>query len=272
MAGETPARPETSTPQVQSTRSIPSAEIPPVNQESEELYLSPHTLLTNTQSLGPLIYVDTRLEEEFNRTHLPGAINIQRHALKVSDYLKPYTVILLDKTGCDPMLGETCRNLRRLGYQQVKILKGGLNYWQSHAGAMVGLLIDQSQLSLLSPREWVTVRQATQWTILQLAGSSDEKLPDPFSAAIPIPAQDQNTEAIFKHLPTNPTTIYEILVINETGDYPDWLQRWQRPEFLNLFLLEGGLQAYRRFETNQTATETRIIQTIPAEKSCATCP
>ncbi len=76
--------------------------------------------------------IDVRSKDEYDKFHLPGAINIP-----LSDILSPDNEYVLDqdvKMNIFYSNGATKANeawmvLRQLGYENIYVLQGGLNYW-----------------------------------------------------------------------------------------------------------------------------------------------
>jgi rhodanese-related sulfurtransferase len=84
---------------------------------------------------GGVVFLDCREDKEFKSGHIPGAIHISRGLLefqidkKIPD--KNATVVMYCKTGGRASLA--CCSIQRMGYKNVKNLKGGWQAW-SKAG------------------------------------------------------------------------------------------------------------------------------------------
>jgi len=78
-------------------------------------------------------FVDVRAEADFRKGHLPGALNVTMSALAQKnrrlERAKEKPVIVYCQTGISA--GRAARTLKKLGYQQVFILKGGVDSWQA---------------------------------------------------------------------------------------------------------------------------------------------
>jgi rhodanese-related sulfurtransferase len=84
---------------------------------------------------GGVVFLDCREPKEYKSGHIPGAINIPRGLLefqidkKIPD--KNAAVVIYCKSGGRASLG--CCSIQRMGYKNVKNLKGGWQAW-SKAG------------------------------------------------------------------------------------------------------------------------------------------
>ncbi len=88
--------------------------------------------LVNIRKKHKIRLVDVREKDEFKSGHIPGAINIplsQKQLLKTksSEWNKDEPVYLYCQSGSRS--GMAARQLRKLGFQQVSHLKGGLLRW-----------------------------------------------------------------------------------------------------------------------------------------------
>lgn len=87
---------------------------------------------TRLMNQGPTVVVDVRDEKEYAAGHLPRARHIPLKELdkRVAELakFKEKPVIVTCRTG--PRAGAACRALKRAGFSNVYLLKGGVNAWQ----------------------------------------------------------------------------------------------------------------------------------------------
>ena len=80
-----------------------------------------------------VVWVDPRSKEEFDRAHIPGAVNIPFAGPFEQDARKELhnaTVIFVYGTSVQDVLGVAAsKRLIELGYSEVYTLKGGLRQW-----------------------------------------------------------------------------------------------------------------------------------------------
>jgi rhodanese-related sulfurtransferase len=78
--------------------------------------------------------VDTRLGSQFDKEHLPGAVNIEWRQIVSRHHEIPHDqpVVLYCDTGL--LSSKAQFVLRLLGRDNVKVLFGGLNEWKMHQG------------------------------------------------------------------------------------------------------------------------------------------
>jgi len=96
-------------------------------------YFSPDEVAQMMVSKDPsLVLIDVRSEDEYEKFHLPGAINIPLSSLledQWKDYIHQdlrYNVFYSNGT---VKANEAWMLSRQLGYQNNYVLQGGLNYW-----------------------------------------------------------------------------------------------------------------------------------------------
>ena len=73
------------------------------------------------------IIVDVRTSEEFEREHIPNAINIPLGEIDTIDYDKNTTLLVYCQTGVRS--GEAVKKLSEMGYTSLYNLDGGLLNW-----------------------------------------------------------------------------------------------------------------------------------------------
>jgi len=89
-----------------------------------------------------VVWVDPRSEAEFDRAHIPGAINIPFAGPFEEDAraeLRGATIIFVYGTSVQDVLGVAAsKRLIELGYGDVYTLKGGLRQWARDGNAVDG--------------------------------------------------------------------------------------------------------------------------------------
>ncbi len=95
----------------------------------QEVAPSQATILINREDA---IVLDTRSQDEFKSGHIAGALNILPSDIKAGNFAsiensKTTPIIVVCKTG---QAGQSSANdLHKAGFEQVKLLKNGLNSW-----------------------------------------------------------------------------------------------------------------------------------------------
>ncbi|MGE5094321.1 MAG: rhodanese-like domain-containing protein [Betaproteobacteria bacterium] len=87
---------------------------------------------TRLMNQGTTVVIDVRDEKEYAAGHLPRARHIplkdlDKRIAELAKY-KEKPVIVTCRTG--PRAGSACRALKRAGFSNVYLLKGGVNAWQ----------------------------------------------------------------------------------------------------------------------------------------------
>ena len=84
--------------------------------------------------LAGFFMVDTRMRRQFDKDHLPGAVNIEWREIVSREAEIPTNkaVLLYCDTGL--LSSKAYFALRLLGHDNMKVLFGGLNEWKMHQG------------------------------------------------------------------------------------------------------------------------------------------
>jgi rhodanese-related sulfurtransferase len=89
--------------------------------------------------LEAFFIVDTRREDQFAKEHLPRAVNIEWRQIVSRDRELPreQTIVLYCDTGL--LSSKAQFAMRLLGWDNVKVLFGGMNEWKMQQGLGVGV-------------------------------------------------------------------------------------------------------------------------------------
>ncbi len=111
--------------------------------------------------------VDVRQALDFQSFHLDGALNLSSAELHSKPYWKKKNLVLLGNGKAERELYGECRYLKQLGYQQVKVLRGGMPIWLAQQLAVQGAAPAAAQLQRLSVEEfWSESRNIDNFILL----------------------------------------------------------------------------------------------------------
>lgn len=131
------------------------------------------------------LLADLRLAADFQTFRIEGALNLSASELRSKPYWRRKTVVLVGNGKAERELYSECARLKRSGYQQVRVLRGGMPMWLAQGGAVAGHTPSVPQLMRLSAAEfWLesqnphnVVLVATEQHALQRQLSRSEVLP-----------------------------------------------------------------------------------------------
>jgi rhodanese-related sulfurtransferase len=99
------------------------------------------------------IVVDTRPVEEYEGYHLDNSVNISIVELRSKPYWRKKMVVLLGSGKADRELYIACAMLKKQGYKNVQVLRGGVAVWVAARQLMAGNVPRARQLSRLNAAE-----------------------------------------------------------------------------------------------------------------------
>lgn len=85
------------------------------------------------------LIVDVRSREDFDASHIPGAVSLPLANIRAGQRLlsKATHLVVYAKDFSSPLSSAAAKKLVILGYQNVYDFRGGLRVWQDEAGAVV---------------------------------------------------------------------------------------------------------------------------------------
>ena len=216
--------------------------------------------------------IDIRKNQEFNKVHIPGSINIPLHFIKSKRYLKKKTIIIIDKGFFYRQIIEECKKLKSQNFD-VRILNGGLNTWLVKNLPIKGSVFSQEEFFLIDPRK---VYQEQSIHPILFVDSSEKKAPSKnlktiFSNIISLDTKPQQSfEEIVKFNKLNP--FGSILVFNNFGeDYNELWNQMLSKGITNLFFLKGGLNAYGKYLNNLKIAKAPKNERLKTIQKCRDC-
>ena len=248
--------------------------VEPVSRDSSCI-LTPQSLLKIRKNGDNAVLIDIRSNENFQKVRIPGSINIPLYALKTKDFLKSKLLVLINEGDGYQMLERECEKLKKLGFQSIYILYGGLNYWNDVDGSLEGDFFAIESISDIEPAGYFVDRNYDDWLVIDVSKSEGKMAGNIIPGRKTIP-YSKNNEFFLSNIEKvisahdNPLLKY-ILIVNEDGRGYGQLKQIIKNDkkIKNVFFLIGGLAEYKTFLQNQTAAGNQRKKTI---KKCNTCP
>lgn len=207
---------------------------------------------------GDLLLVDTRHPGDFEQYRLPGALNIPLSFVKTKAFLKQKSFVLVNEGRSSSALETACKELRAAGFKHAAVLRAGLVGWRGAKGAIDGDLLAQRNLTRLRPVELAEEAGYDDWVVLSVATTPAVELKRFLPQAIPLTAKDDGLlagaakSALAKH--SRKGIEPKVLIVDEDGSRAERIEVALQGKLAQpVFVLEGGLAAYRRFWTEQAA-------------------
>ena len=80
------------------------------------------------------VLVDVRSLDQFKKVRIPGSLNLPLFAIKTKGLLRSRRLVLVGKGDGDGALGAEAAALKALGFEEVKVLRGGIGAWELAGG------------------------------------------------------------------------------------------------------------------------------------------
>lgn len=224
----------------------------------------PYVEVKEKQASGRLMLVDVRKPADYAQLRIPGSVNISSTALKTKAYLKQRAIVLVDAGYARRRLESLCGQLRAQGFSDVTALDGGLNAWIERGGAVSGNPLARMALSRLSARAFMAERGNPRWLVVDQNGvplrTSTEPFAPPVTAwnlagsAFAAPDSGSADQALQRMTKLADSRVskgagepYFLVVSADGSGYEMLAARLRGASLHQVYFLDGGLAAYRRF-------------------------
>ena len=94
--------------------------------------ISPQDAATKLNS-GEAIVVDVRNKDEWDKEHIPGATHISRGTIEldIEEEVPDHNAMVICHCGGGGRSALAAKNLKRMGYKNVRSMAGGLRAWKA---------------------------------------------------------------------------------------------------------------------------------------------
>ncbi|MFT7222636.1 MAG: rhodanese-related sulfurtransferase [Cellvibrionaceae bacterium] len=216
-------------------------------------------------------WIDVRPEQDFANVHINGSINLPPHIIKTKNYLKQRPLLILDHGASYRRLLRLCSELKQAGFEQVNILKGGIN-----AAVASGQSVHGSRhaavLTAINPK--MAMEEFYLGGIIFVAGDeNDQQLLAEKKLPIQLVRQRASEDDFFAQLEKIhgqsdvPSVLQKSIIVVSTTGHQHYGVLDHNKLSSRVYFLEGGVQALLNFlETTAWSNFNRM--TIPNRFSC----
>jgi hypothetical protein len=192
--------------------------------------------------------VDVRQKKDYERLHIPGALNIPLYALKTKTYLRPWPLVLVNE-GCRYTdLVDECRRLRERGFNAF-ILDGGLPAWKRRGGVMIGDLLALQAMKTVSPRIFLREKDYLTTLVVDVSpirSQASSRLM-PYAEHLPMLNHNGDSTAGFKKLIPPNQPFQSIIIVDANGEHYATAMHFINRQGIEAFRLQGGVTGYRNY-------------------------
>lgn len=222
----------------------------------------------------PATFVDVRSPFAFAAVHMPSSLNISPSSLKTKSFLKAKNVVLVDEGFGSEELERTCRDLRDSGFGAVSILYGGLNAWVHEGGELVGDAEAKKRIDRMPAGVLDGALGYDDWLIVDSSRPVDVMAAGVVAQRIFVPwtASDAECPASLGQLLTEKRGQASVLVVTRNGEDAEQVVARLRSAHANVFVLDGGMDAYVEQLRQRTITSVTRTQTLTGSAPTPSSP
>ena len=197
--------------------------------------------------------VDIRDSNAHARLSLRGALNLPLSSLRHRDFLKPQAIVLVDEGKSPSMLMRACAELRTRGFQDVRVLTGGLRTMHAYGAPLDADARSIQGLYQLTPSEFDSETGRPGW--LNVGAGIDEvtsrkddiTLHESLSTGPGAKPLSTQLHLMLEKYPGN-----VLIVIGASDSFPrEPVETLSAAEKARVVTLVGGLPARERYQARQ---------------------
>jgi len=208
---------------------------------------------------GRPIWVDVRAASEMRGVRIAGALQIPLSDLAGKSFLKGAPVVLIGSGFDDADLARACAELKRSGFVQTRLLRGGVRAW-SAAGEPLAVTGMAQALDVLSPGEFHRHASSAPWLVIGIDVRADDDLPSTLATLRPVEANASAARVVaavvqaraeITNMPVAIRPNAVVIVASDGSSGAKWYEALRREHLPDVLFLEGGLTGYQRFLREQ---------------------
>lgn len=238
------------------------------------------------------VLIDLRRPTEFAELRIPGALNIPPHQIKTKGFLRNKHLLLVDAGYRYGSAERTAAELEAAGFEEVRIIEGGLNAWHAAGGELLGPA-PPSRLRTVAPAELAAEARFAHWRVVMLGAAPVDPAAPPAaasSAALPATTVSESVAHLLdapaarlgddapERLPalaaalstTADGDLAPLILLVDTAGHgaAGLLAQLGNDAPWNLFVLDGGLNAWQVQARKLAAMQARRLAPPPRLGAC----
>ncbi|MDH5327837.1 MAG: rhodanese-like domain-containing protein [Gammaproteobacteria bacterium] len=137
----------------------------PLVQAADDCLMSVDSYRAQSKKSAYLI-IDTRSKLDYKKYWISGSVNFSSYTIKTKNYLRDKKLVLVNDGKNEESLVNLCQSLRKLQFNDIHVLKGGLPAWRKSFGDMEGDRVAQLELNTVSEKELYAIRNDPNWKLV----------------------------------------------------------------------------------------------------------
>ena len=205
---------------------------------------------------GDLLLIDVRNADAFEQYRIPGSLNAPLPFVKTKAFLKTRAFALVNEGRQTAELEAACQALRGEGFANATVLQGGLGAWRKAKGELEGDVLAQRDLNRMRSIEFAEEGNYADWLVVSVAGTSMKEVQALLPRAVVMKRSDDaalanSLKAVVVKRARKGVDL-KVLIVDDDGSRYDRIEKVVSGALSqNVYFLEGGLAAYRKFWSEQ---------------------
>jgi rhodanese-related sulfurtransferase len=217
--------------------------------------------------------VDVRSKAEYASHRIPGAINIPLFAVKQKSFLRHRAVVLLNEGRSHVELLSACKALMADGFDNVRVLDGGIHSWITMSGPVDGNKTALAHHRVITSPEFVSALSERQWVVILLDGLNKSTFVSLAGHKVIEYSGDLDQLAgildnAFKNNEQGGTRNAVLLANRQGNNYQTITALLKEHAVAHTFLLAGGIEAYQGYLSQHLAMRTKMLRSPEPVRRC----
>lgn len=218
---------------------------------------------------GPVLLVDTRQADAFEKAPLTGALNLPLFELKTKAFLQGQNVVVLLDSWRSGTVAESCAALKEAGIK-ARFLDGGLSAYLQRHGWLPGELSAQLATRQTSPAAAFAEARFGGWTLVDLSGKAGEQQLAPYFPQRWVPAQGKAASSLRQQLQARlktPAQPRRFVIVPAPGTNTAAVDQALAGLEASYTFLDGGVKGFGQFLQSQQA-QLDYVANPPKKSLC----
>jgi len=216
-------------------------------------------------------WIDVRAAADSRAAPIPGALAIPLVELRSKSFLQRSPIVLIGSGRDDADLARACGELRGAGFQQVKLLRGGIRAWVSARRPVMANGDALQNLDLIAAGEFHRQAGGAPWLVIGIDLVPAGALPAAMASLQPIDTGDHPARALdairrrqaefaLNAARARPNAI--VLVARDDASAMQMRDAVRGSELRDVLVLQGGMAGYQAFLVQQQSIAAAVGKSL----------
>ena len=221
----------------------------------------------NLEDQGHRLIVDIRTSAQYSRTYVLNTINLSVQQLIVKRQLVDQPLLIVGEPQDRFGIGQLCTRLQRSGFQDVKILLGGIRALIEEGGKS-NKPSSFNELISIDSRDILAELFQDQLVLIAASKAVAESLPEFGRLFDSVLDPEDRSGTLAQVLTRSRDTRFPLVIVGTETDYQEIRRLFNSILPPNVYLADGGPEAMRRYI--RTNKQIQIaMQSVPGRYRCS---